>query len=238
MQLSVWNFSRLGHSEFLGEINIPFDTYHFDTARERQWYPLSEKPHMKRHGSELSIISPELKIAIKYTPPIAADTALAKVSKASKQTGGDLHVKVISAQYLPTKKSGVYDPYVKCLLMPERMKHKTGVIKNNLNPVWDEGFTYHKIQAEELCELSLEFAVWDHDRFSSNELLGLVRLNTGKGESFGKACDWMDAVEQECSMWEEMINNPSEWVEHTLPLRDGTVASTSHKTPIQKTLSS
>ena len=70
---------------------------------------------MKRHGSELSIISPELKIAVKYTPPplIAADTAPAKGSKASKQTGGDLHVKVISAQYLPTKKSGVYDPYVK-----------------------------------------------------------------------------------------------------------------------------
>ena len=33
-----------------------------------------------------------------------------------------------------------------------------------------------------MCELSLEFAVWDHDRFSSNELLGLVRLNTGKGK--------------------------------------------------------
>ena len=60
---------------------------------------------MKRHGSELSIvISPELKIAVKYTPPppIAADTARAKGFKASKRTGGDLHVKVISAQYLPT----------------------------------------------------------------------------------------------------------------------------------------
>ena len=68
---------------------------------------------MKRHGSELSIISPELKIAVKFTPPIAADAVPATGSKASKQTGGDLHVKVISAQYLPTKKSGVYDPYVK-----------------------------------------------------------------------------------------------------------------------------
>ena len=32
----------------------------------------------------------------------------------------------------------------------------------------------------------------------------------------------MDAGEQERGMWEEMINNPSEWVEHSLPIRDGT----------------
>ena len=39
-----------------------------------------------------------------------------------------------------------------------------------------------QVQTDELGEMSLELAVWDHDRFSSNELLGLVRLNSGKGQ--------------------------------------------------------
>ena len=57
------------------------------------------------------MLTPELKVAMKYEPPVASSST--KASKATQITGGDLHVKVISAQYLPTKKSGMYDPYVK-----------------------------------------------------------------------------------------------------------------------------
>ena len=69
------------------------------------------QPHGKRRLSGISMLTPELKVAMKYEPPVASSST--KASKATQITGGDLHVKVISAQYLSTKKSGMYDPYVK-----------------------------------------------------------------------------------------------------------------------------
>ena len=34
------------------------------------------------------------------------------------------------------------------MLMPEKIKHKTAVIRNNLNPVWEEVFVFHKVSTK------------------------------------------------------------------------------------------
>ena len=34
------------------------------------------------------------------------------------------------------------------MLLPEKIKHKTAVIKNNLNPVWEEVFVFHKVRTK------------------------------------------------------------------------------------------
>ena len=36
---------------------------------------------------------------------------------------------------------------------------------------------------EELNERSLELTIWDHDKLSTNDFLGGVRLNLGMGKS-------------------------------------------------------
>lgn len=44
VQLSVWSFHRLGHADFLGEVDIPFLSYSFeDHGSQAHWYPLGER---------------------------------------------------------------------------------------------------------------------------------------------------------------------------------------------------
>ena len=42
-------------------------------------------------------------------------------------------------------------------------------------------FIFDDVSAEELRDRALELTVWDHDRFTSNDFLGGVRLNLGSG---------------------------------------------------------
>ena len=41
------------------------------------------------------------------------------------------------------------------MLMPEKIKHKTAVIKNNLNPVWEEVFVFHKVRTKFIYDKSI-----------------------------------------------------------------------------------
>ena len=56
----------------------------------------------------------------------------------------------------------------------------------NLNPVWDYETFYANIYEEELDAKTLEICVWDWDRFSKNDFLGMVRIDLfGKKLLFG-----------------------------------------------------
>ena len=61
-------------------------------------------------------------------------------------------------------------------------KQKAPVIRKTCNPVWNHTFSYQNVSLQELSERSLELTIWDHDRLSSNEFLGGVRLNLGTGK--------------------------------------------------------
>jgi synaptotagmin-like protein len=69
-------------------------------------------------------------------------------------------------------------------LLPEknsRVKKKTPVIKKNVNPQWNHNFIFENLSWEDLKSRCLELTVWDHDRLTSNDFLGGVRLSLGTG---------------------------------------------------------
>lgn len=46
-----------------------------------------------------------------------------------------------------------------------------------LNPEWNTTVFYPNIHKEEVQNKTLEFSVWDWDRFSANDFIGLVRID-------------------------------------------------------------
>ena len=135
---------------------------------------------------------------------------------------GTLHMAIKEARDLPKMDdSGLADGFVKCYLLPDKSsggKRKTGVVKNNLNPVWGEQFSYEKVVLDELSsERVLEVTVWDWDRGSSNDFIGGLRLGPAPGHTT-KRKEWMDSIGDEVSHWESALARPGEWVEqwHTL----------------------
>ena len=150
----------------------------------------------------------ELRLGLLYTPG----------EKENKK--GTLTILVRQAKELPKMDpNGLANAVVKCYLLPDKSssgKRKTGVIKNNLNPVWEEQFTY-KVALEELSrERVLEVTVWDFHK-QGNDFIGGLRLGPAPGRA-AKHKEWMDSIGEEISHWEAMLAHPGEWVEqwHTL----------------------
>ena len=109
------------------------------------------------------------------------------------------------------------------------------MIENNLNPVWEDHFTYEKISLEELSkERGLEITVWDFHKGSSNNFVGGVRIGPPPGTA-SKHEEWMDSIGDEVSHWEAMLTHPTEWVEqwhtlrHTMDPRDVLLAAADSK---------
>ena len=150
----------------------------------------------------------ELRLGLLYTPG----------EKESKK--GTLTILVRQAKELPSMDpNGLANAVVKCYLLPDKSssgKRKTGVVKNNLNPVWEEQFTY-KATLEELSkERVLEVTVWDFHK-QGNDFIGGLRLGSTPGRA-AKHKEWMDSIGDEISHWEAALAHPGEWVEqwHTL----------------------
>lgn len=149
----------------------------------------------------------ELKLGLMFAPT---------ETKGGK-TKGTLHISVKGAKSLPKMdESGLTDGFVKLYLLPDKSskgKRKTAVIKKNLNPDWNETFTYEKVVQEELSmERVLEVTVWDYDRGASNDFMGGLRIGPAPYK-VKKRKDWMDSNKEEASQWEEMLARPKEWVE-------------------------
>ena len=69
-------------------------------------------------------------------------------------------------------------------LLPDKQsgsKQKTPVVKRDVNPRWNHILVFDDVGKEDLEARSLELTLWDHDRFTSNDFLGGVRLNLGTG---------------------------------------------------------
>ncbi|XP_064084988.1 synaptotagmin-10-like isoform X3 [Macrobrachium nipponense] len=88
-----------------------------------------------------------------------------------------LVVKVVQALDLPVKDvTGSSDPYIKVYLLPDRKKKFcTKVHRKNLNPEFNESFVF-SVGWPELRDRTLQFSVYDFDRFSRNDLIGQVVL--------------------------------------------------------------
>ncbi|XP_062598739.1 uncharacterized protein LOC134260167 isoform X2 [Saccostrea cucullata] len=71
------------------------------------------------------------------------------------------------------------DPYVKTYLLPDKTrggKRKTRIMKNTLNPVFEQTLRY-LISKSELENRTLWVTVWHNDRFGRNDFLGEVTIN-------------------------------------------------------------
>ncbi|XP_078000610.1 synaptotagmin-6-like [Glandiceps talaboti] len=106
-----------------------------------------------------------------------------------------LIVNIISGEDLPAKDfSGTSDPYVKLYLLPDRKrKFQTKVHRKNLNPLFDEKFSFN-VPYSELPERSLQLSIYDFDRFSRHDSIGqiVVKNLLEKSDLTTETEFWMD----------------------------------------------
>lgn len=234
LQVSVWHHDRFGHNSFLGEVELSFDSWEFDSQIE-EWYSL--QPKVESCMDSTMQYKGELTVVLKYIPaeknltlPLDQIQQVKKSFLKGKKTssftlpkGGMVELLVRGAKNLTAVKSGgTSDPFVKGYLLPDSTKstkHKTEVVRGTVNPVWNHTFTYCGLQAGDLNNVCLELTVWDKEALASNVFLGGVRLGAGTGKSYGKDVDWMDSYGEEQRLWQRMIESPEVPQECTLMLR-------------------
>lgn len=232
LQLSVWHYDRFGRNSFLGEVEIPFDSWNFENPCD-EWFVLQPKVEF---APDIGLqYKGELTVILRYIPPgenIMLPLGQLQGKKASKKgkkkessviSGGILEVFIKEAKNLTAVKSGgTSDSFVKGYLLPDdskATKHKTAVIKKCVNPQWNHTFEFSGLYPQDINNVCLELTIWDKEAFSSNIFLGGVRLNCGSGVSHGKNVNWMDAQGEEQSLWQKMAENPGTPVEGVLMLR-------------------
>lgn len=95
---------------------------------------------------------------------------------------------------------GLADPYVKMYLLPDRdskSKRKTDVVKDNLNPVFDETFEY-PVNLNELTNRTLELSVKNETGIfsSSQTMLGMVLVDLSTLDTSRAVTQWFDLAPQ------------------------------------------
>ncbi|CAM1297646.1 SYTL5 (predicted) [Pycnogonum litorale] len=216
--LTVWDSDRFGRNDFLGEVMLSLGYQIFD-KQEPKWYALQER--MEPSESPVTYKG-DLIVSLKYVPPDV--TSNRKNKRGSLVVGkGSLHLLVKEARNLmATRANGTSDPFCKSYLLPEKsktVKQKTPVIRKNCNPCWNHTFVYDNVTLDDLKERCLELTIWDHDKITSNDFLGGVRLSPGSGCYQGREVDWMDSKNEEVKLWNEMLEKPNQWVDGSLLLR-------------------
>ncbi|XP_005501725.2 synaptotagmin-like protein 5 isoform X1 [Columba livia] len=232
LQLSVWHYDRFGHNSFLGEVEIPFDSWNFESQGD-EWFVLQPKVEVV---TDIGLqYKGELTVVLRYIPPdrnlmlplgqFQGKKSFKKGKKGESHMpcGGILEVLIKEAKNLTAVKSGgTSDTFVKGYLLPDdskATKHKTPIIKKSVNPQWNHTFAFSGLNSRDIRNVCLELTVWDKESLSSNIFLGGVRLSTGNGVSNGKEVDWMDSQGEEQHLWQKMIDSPGAPVEGILMLR-------------------
>ncbi|KAM6985095.1 synaptotagmin-like protein 5 [Aplochiton taeniatus] len=232
LQLSVWHHDRFGHNSFLGEVELTFDAWEFDTELE-EWYSL--QPKADGSMDSMPQYKGELTVVLRYIPAeknlmlpldqvqVKKGFLRGKKTSITLPKGGMVELLVKEARNLTAVKSGgTSDPFVKGYLLPDNSKstkHKTAVERRTVNPQWNHTFTYCGLQPGDLNNVCLELTVWDKEALASNVFLGGVRLGAGTGNSYGNEVDWMDSYGEEQRLWQRMVDNPEVPHECTLMLR-------------------
>ncbi|KAI1899822.1 hypothetical protein AGOR_G00065710 [Albula goreensis] len=232
LQLSVWHSDRFGRNCFLGEAEVPFESWDFDTQAE-EWFSL--QPKVASPVDTMLQYKGEMTVVLRYIPAeknlmlpldqVQEKKGFLKGKKTSIKLpkGGMVELLIKEAKNLTAVKyGGTSDTFVKGYLLPDNnksTKHKTAVVRKSVSPRWNHTFTYCGLQPGDLNNVCLELTVWDKESLSSNVFLGGIRLGAGTGQSYGKEVDWMDSYGEEQRLWQRMIDNPEIPQECTLMLR-------------------
>uniref|UniRef100_A0A8C4NBA9 Synaptotagmin-7 n=1 Tax=Eptatretus burgeri TaxID=7764 RepID=A0A8C4NBA9_EPTBU len=113
-------------------------------------------------------------------------------------TANKIALAVIKARNLKAMDiGGTSDPYVKVWLMHKEKKvekKKTEVLKNNLNPIFNQTFTFF-VPTEHLRDTTITVTVMDKDQLSRNDVIGKIYLSWKSGPA-------------EVKHWKDMISKP------------------------------
>ena len=98
-----------------------------------------------------------------------------------------LTVHLHHASNLPAKdRGGTSDPFVILYMMPNKEEvFESNVISRTLNPVFDQSFEFHRQLPDGIRQQTLVLRVYDHDRFSRNDLIGSVVFPLEGADLFG-----------------------------------------------------
>lgn len=169
--MEVIDYDRFTRDDPIGEVEIPL--MNFDLlGGQTVWKNL--RPSQKRTGR-----LGDLCLTLRYDSPL-------------------MNVKVVQACNLKAKDiNGKSDPYVKIWLMMDgvkRDKKKTTIKEKNLNPEFNESFTFN-VPADKIRSASLLVSVMDYDRFGRNEPIGQIILGAKTSP-------------EEVKHWNEMLQKP------------------------------
>ena len=147
----------------------------------------------------------------------------ARTESVGDATRGTLHVATEKVKHLPKVGcSGHTNNYIKLFLLPKKTKkglRKTQVKKNNLNPVWEEEFTYENISlGEQKTARGLEVSVLQHNMLFKDDVRGVFQLGP-LADVAQKPFKCMDTNSKEVSHWEAMLEDSGKWVDYWYSLR-------------------
>uniref|UniRef100_A0A8C2M9R9 Synaptotagmin-like protein 1 n=1 Tax=Cricetulus griseus TaxID=10029 RepID=A0A8C2M9R9_CRIGR len=212
LNLSVWHRESLGRNIFLGEVEVPLDTWNWDS--EATWLPL--QPRVPPSPDELPSRG-FLSLSLKYVP--------AGSEGGGQPLSGELHFWVKEAQSLVPLRPGSLDTYIQCSVLPDdsrASRQRTRVIRRSLSPVFNHTMVYDGFGPADLRQACAELSLWDHGTLASRQLGG-TRLSLGTGSSYGLQVPWMDSTPEEKQLWQTLLERPCEWVDGLLPLRTNLV---------------
>ncbi|XP_078186968.1 synaptotagmin-like protein 1 isoform X6 [Callithrix jacchus] len=208
LSLSVWHRESLGRNIFLGEVEVPLDTW--DWCSEPTWLPLH--PRVPPYPDDLPSRG-LLSLSLKYVPAGSEGAGL--------PPSGELHFWVKEARDLLPLRAGSLDTYVQCFVLPDdsrASRQRTRVVRRSLNPVFNHTMVYDGFGPADLRQACAELSLWDHGALASRQLGG-TRLSLGTGSSYGLQVPWMDSTPEEKRLWQVLLKQPCEWVDGLLPLR-------------------
>ncbi|XP_020034566.1 synaptotagmin-like protein 1 isoform X1 [Castor canadensis] len=212
LSLSVWHRESLGRNIFLGEVEVPLDTWNWDS--EATWLPL--QPRVPSSPDELPSRG-LLSLSLKYVP--------AGSEGAGQPQSGELHFWVKEAQDLVPLRSGSLDTYIQCSVLPDdsrASRQRTRVVRRSRSPVFNHTMVYDGFGPADLRQACAELSLWDHGALASRQLGG-TRLSLGTGSSYGLQVPWMDSTPEEKQLWQTLLERPCEWVDGLLPIRTNLV---------------
>ncbi|XP_008146239.2 synaptotagmin-like protein 1 [Eptesicus fuscus] len=215
LSLSVWHRESLGRNIFLGEVEVPLDTWDWDS--EAIWLPL--QPRVSPSPDDLPSRG-RLSLSLKYVPAGSEGAGL--------PLSGELHFWVKEAQDLVPLRSGSLDTYIQCSVLPDdsrASRQRTRVVRRSLSPVFNHTMVYDGFGPADLRQACAELSLWDHGALVSRQL-GATRLSLGTGSSYGLQVPWMDSTPEEKQLWQTLLERPCEWVDGLLPLRTNLVPRT------------